>query len=107
MQTSTKKWLFIKISSVVLLPLKLWFMYNFSLIMLSDASMITSFLSNQPTKFIFSIFLIVFLFFFSLTLSEIFEDYIRGEKIKNVANKVLYIFVILLSLIVIISVYRF
>jgi succinate dehydrogenase / fumarate reductase membrane anchor subunit len=39
-----------------------------------------------------------------LTINEIFEDYIHNEKIKNVANKVLYIFAIVIPLITIMSI---
>jgi succinate dehydrogenase / fumarate reductase membrane anchor subunit len=39
-----------------------------------------------------------------LTITEIFEDYIHDEKIKNVANKALYIFAIIMPLITIISI---
>jgi succinate dehydrogenase / fumarate reductase membrane anchor subunit len=42
--------------------------------------------------------------FSSLTINEIFEDYIHNEKIKNVANKVLYIFAIVIPLITIMSI---
>ena len=107
MHTSTKKWLFIKLSSAVLLPLILWFILFFSSIILKDATLIIPFLSEQPVKLVFSVFLIVFFFFFSLTISEIFEDYLQSEKIKNVANKSLFLFAIVFSLIVIINVYKF
>ena len=46
-------------------------------------------------------------FFYSLTLSEIFEDYIGNEKIKNVANKFTYIFAIIISLITLLTIYTF
>jgi succinate dehydrogenase / fumarate reductase membrane anchor subunit len=45
--------------------------------------------------------MIVAFFYFSLSISEIFEDYIHDEKIKNVANKGLYIFAIVIPLITI------
>ena len=106
MNTSTKKWIFLKASSLVLLPLMMWFILNFSSIALSDPTEIISLLTSQPGKILFSVFLIVAFFFFSLTISEIFEDYMRNEKIKNVANKSLYIFAILFSIITIINIYK-
>ena len=106
MNNSTKKWLFLKASSLVLLPLMVWFILNFSSIVLSDPTEIILLLKSQPGKILFSVFLVVALFFFSLTISEIFEDYMSNEKIKNVANKFLYIFAILFSLFIIINIYK-
>ena len=106
MNNSTKKWIFLKASSLALLPLMIWFILNFSSIALSDPTKIISLLTSQPGKILFSVFLVVAFFFFSLTISEIFEDYMSNEKIKNVANKSLYIFAILFSLFVIINVYK-
>ena len=106
MNTSTKKWIFLKASSLVLLPLKMWFILNFSSIALGDPTEIISLLTSQPGKILFSVFLIVAFFFFSLTISEIFEDYMSNEKIKNVANKSLYIFAIIFSLFIIINIYK-
>ena len=106
MNSSTKKWIFLKASSLVLLPLMMWFILNFSSIALSDPTEIISLLTSQPSKILFSVFLVVAFFFFSLTISEIFEDYMTNEKIKNVANKSLYIFAILFSLFIIINIYK-
>ena len=106
MNSSTKKWVFLKASSLVLLPLMMWFILNFSSIALSDPTEIISLFTSQPGKILFSVFLVVAFFFFSLTISEIFEDYMSNEKIKNVANKSLYIFAIIFSLFIIINIYK-
>ncbi len=84
----------------------IWFILNFSSIVLSDPTEIILLLKSQPGKILFSVFLVVALFFFSLTISEIFEDYMSNEKFKNVANKFLYIFAILFSLFVVINIYK-
>ena len=84
----------------------MWFILKFSSIALSDPTEIISLLTSQPGKILFSVFLIVAFFFFSLTISEIFEDYMSNEKIKNVANKSLYIFAIIFSLFIIINIYK-
>ena len=102
MNSSTKKWLFLKASSLVLLPLMIWFILNFSSIVLSDPTEIILLLKSQPGKILFSVFLVVALFFFSLTISEIFEDYIKDDKIKSVANKLLYASAVAIPLITII-----
>jgi len=106
MHTSTKKWLFIKISSLILIPLMVWFLLNFVSIYNRDYTEILNFFSNQPTKILFSIFIVIAFFFSALTISEIFEDYLHVEKIKNVANKALYLFAITIPLITILSIYN-
>ncbi len=106
MNKSTKKWLFIKLSSLTLIPFMAWFIINFVSILNSDYNRLISFLSEQPSKVLFSIFVFLSLFFYSLTISEIFEDYMSNEKIKNVANKLVFIFAILLSLVTIITIYN-
>ena len=106
MNESTRKWLFIKFSSLFLIPLMAWFIMNFVSILNNDYNRLIAFLSEQPSKILFSIFVFLSLFFFSLTISEIFEDYVGNEKIKNVANKSVYIFAILLSLGTIITIYN-
>ena len=106
MNKSTKKWLFIKFSSFILIPFMAWFIINFVSILNNDYNRLISFLSEQPSKTLFSIFVFLSLFFYSLTISEIFEDYMGNEKIKNVANKLVYIFAILLFLGTIITIYN-
>jgi len=106
MNNSTKKWLLIKFSSLFLIPFMAWFIINFVAILGNDYTGIMIFLSEQPSKILFSIFVILSFFFYSLTISEIFEDYVSNEKIKNVANKFVYIFAILLSFGTIITIYN-
>ena len=42
------------------------------------------------------------IFFSALSISEVFEDYISNDKIKNVANKLLYISAVVIPLLTII-----
>ena len=106
MNKSTKKWLFIKYSSAILLPLMLWFIINLASIYNSNYTDLLIFFSNLPARILFSLFLIFSFFFSALTISEIFEDYIHDEKIKNVANKVMYIFAIVMPLLTIICIFK-
>ena len=106
MNKSTKKWLLIKLSSLMLIPFMAWFIINFVSILDNDYNRLISFLSENPSKILFSIFVFLSLFFYSLTISEIFEDYMGNKKIKNVANKLVYIFAILLSFGTIITIYK-
>ena len=106
MHASTKKWLFTKISSFILIPFMIWFIINFVSIYENDYQAVLIFFTPQPTKILFSIFIVIAFFFSALTISEIFEDYIKDQKIKNVANKVLNIFAIIMPLITITGIYN-
>jgi|TARA_B100001094_G_C17873821_1_gene643415 succinate dehydrogenase / fumarate reductase membrane anchor subunit len=102
MNSVTKKWIFLKISSIVLLPLMIWFIINFISIYDQNFKEILKFFSNPVNKFLFSIFIIFAYFFSSLSISEVFEDYISDEKTKNVANRLLFISAIIFPLLTII-----
>ena len=106
MHVSTKKWLFTKVSSSILIPFKIWFLLNFVSLYDKDYLEIASFFASQPSKILFSIFIVIAFFFSALTISEIFEDYVRDEKIKNVANKALVFFAIIIPLLTIIGLYN-
>jgi len=98
MISATKKWILLKVSSVILVPLMLWFLFN--LVSFYDKSYqeVLLFFTNQPTKFIFSLFIIFAYFYSALSISEVFEDYIHNKKLKNVANKLLYLSAIIVPL---------
>lgn len=98
MNLAAKKWIFLKISSVILLPLMFWFAVNFIAIYDSNYFELVEFFSNSVSKFLFSLFIIFAYFFSALSISEVFEDYIQDEKIKNAANKALNIFAIIIPL---------
>ena len=106
MHVSTKKWLFTKISSLILLPLMTWFIINFVSIYDGNYLQVAIFFTQQSSKIIFSIFIVFAFFFSALTISEVFEDYIQDEKIKNVANKILNIFAIVMPLITILGIFN-
>ena len=103
MINATKKWIFLKVSSVILIPLMIWFIFNLALIYDKEYFDVVSFFSTQPSKFLTSLLMIVAFFYSSLSISEIFEDYIHDEKIKNIANKALYTFSIIVPLIIIMA----
>ena len=106
MHNSTKKWLFLKFSSLILIPLMIWFIINLVSIYDLDYVEVVNFFTKQPSKILFSIFIVVAYFFSALTISEIFEDYIQDEKIKNVANKMLNFFAIIVPLLTIIGIFN-
>ena len=106
MINATKKWIFLKISGAILVPLMLWFLLN--LIAIYDQSYldVVSFFTNSTSKFLFNIFIINAYFFSALSVSEVFEDYITNDKIKNVTKKILYTSAVVIPLITIILVSR-
>ena len=106
MKSVTKKWILLKISSLILIPLMFWFIVNFVSIYDNDYQSILGFLTSQSSKFLISLFLIFSYFFSSLSISEVFEDYIHNEKIKNAANKALNIFAIVIPLFTIIVIFN-
>ena len=106
MINATKKWIFLKVSSIILIPLMVWFIINLVLIYDKDYIDIVNFFSTQPSKFLTSILMIVAFFYSSLSISEIFKDYIHDEKIKNVTTKALTIFAIIIPLITVIIIFN-
>ena len=102
MINATKKWIYLKISGAILIPLMLWFIINLIIIYDQEYTNIVNFFTSLKSKFLFSIFIINSYFFSALSISEVFEDYITNDKIKNVANKVLYISAVVIPLITII-----
>jgi succinate dehydrogenase / fumarate reductase membrane anchor subunit len=106
MNNVTKKWVLMRVSSVVLVPLMTWFILNLVSVFNKDYVDILNFFSNQPSKILVSLSLVFAYFFSALSISEVFEDYIQDEKIKNVANKTLNIFAIIIPLITIIIIFN-
>ena len=106
MNLAAKKWIFLKISSVILLPLMFWFAVNFIAIYDSNYFELVEFFSNSVSKFLFSLFIIFAYFFSALSISEVFEDYIESEKIKNVANKLLYLFAIIIPILTLLLLFK-
>ena len=99
---ATKKWIFLKISGALLIPLMLWFTLNLISIYDQGYNEVMIFFTSSSSKFLFSVFIIDAYFFSALSISEVFEDYIQNDKIKNVANKLLYTSAVAIPIITII-----
>ena len=106
MNLATKKWIFLKVSSIILLPLMLWFIVNFIAIYDQSYSEVLKFFTNSTTKFLFGLFIVFAYFFSALSISEVFEDYISNDKIKNVANRLLFLSAMIIPLITIIFLFN-
>ena len=103
---ATKKWIFLKVSGALLIPLMLWFTLNLIAIYDKGYLDVINFFTNSSSKFLFSLFIIDAYFFSALSISEVFEDYIQNEQIKNVANKLLYASAVAIPIITIILISR-
>jgi len=106
MNSVTKKWMFMKISSAILIPLMIWFILSLVSIFDKDYIEVVNFFTTHSSRVLFSLMLVFAYFFSALSISEVFEDYIQDEKIKNAANKVLNIFAIIIPLITIIIIFN-
>tara|TARA_B100000609_G_scaffold112896_1_gene89733 strand:- start:146 stop:469 length:324 start_codon:yes stop_codon:yes gene_type:complete len=106
MINATKKWLFLKFSGALLVPLMIWFIINLIAIYDKDLISLINFFNNSNSKLLFSIFIINAYFFSALSISEVFEDYIKNNKIKNVANRLLYVSAVVIPSITIILILR-
>ena len=96
---ATRKWLTIKISSGLLIPFMTWFIINLVSALDANNSQLIDFASSISTKILMSIFIILAFTFYTLTISEVFEDYIDNFKIKNAANRLLVLFSIIITLV--------
>ena len=102
MISATRKWIFLKVSGALLVPLMIWFILNLIMIYDEEYLKLIDFFTKPFSKFLFSIFIINAYFFSALSISEVFEDYIKNDKIKSVANKLLYASAVVIPLITII-----
>ena len=98
----TRKWILHRISAVILAPLYVWF--YFSLILLSTKNYSEAIYFFKNPLFVILTILVFFVGFFhaKISLSEIFEDYIHNEKIKDVANILSLILSIIIPIIILI-----
>ena len=106
MNLATKKWIFLKISSIIIIPLMFWFIINFVSIYDRSYFEVLKFFTNSTNKFLFSLFIIFTYFFSALSISEVFEDYIDDDKIKKVANRLLFFSAIIIPLLTIIFLFN-
>ena len=77
MINATKKWIFLKISSAVLIPLMLWFLFNLVSFYDKSYNEVFSFFTEQPSKFLFSLFIIFAYFYSALSISGFLKTILR------------------------------
>ena len=86
MINATKKWIFLKISSILLTPLMLWFAISLASFYDKNYDEVLLFFTEQPSKLLFSLMVIFAYFYSALSISEVFEDYIHVESTKKLLN---------------------
>ena len=98
----TRKWIFHRVSAVILAPLFVWF--YFSLILLSEKNYQEAIIFFENPLFKILVITLFFIGFFhaKISLNEIFEDYIHNKKIKDVANILTLISSIIIPVIILI-----
>ena len=101
---ATKKWLFQKISSVIMVPFMIWFLMNIVTIFNGSYDEVVNFFTSQPSKILFSIFIVSMFFYSALSISEIFEDYLKQEKLKKYANLGVFLSSLIIPLFTIITI---
>ena len=100
--SETLKWILHRVSGIILAPLYVWLF--FSLISLSTKNYLEAIYFFKNPLFSILTIIIFFVSFFhaKISLSEIFEDYIHNQKIKNVANILTLILSIIVPVIILI-----
>ena len=91
MTNATRKWIFLKVSSLLMVPFMIWFLIKFVSIYDGNYQKIVEFFSTYPSTIIFSIFIVITFFHSALSISEIFEDYIDNKKTRKFANSMVYL----------------
>ena len=105
---ASRKWIFQRISALITAPLIVWFLLSLISLSTSDYNSVVIFFSKPLFLSLTVILLIAGFFHAKIGLSEIFEDYIQDEKIKNVANLLTFILSIIIpSITIILLLYKF
>ena len=106
MTNATRKWIFLKVSSLLMVPFMIWFLIKFVSIYDENYQKIVEFFSTQPSTIIFSIFIVITFFHSALSISEIFDDYIDNKKTRKFANIMVYLSSFIIPAITIITLIR-
>ena len=105
---ASQKWILQRISALVIAPIIVWFLISLISLSSKDYSAVINFFTKPLFLFLTIILLIVGFFHAKIGLSEIFEDYIQDEKIKNVTNLLtLLLSIVIPSITIILLLYKF
>ena len=98
----TRKWILHRVSAIVLAPLYVWLFFSIISLSNKNYSEAISFFGDPLFKILTIVLFFIAFFHARISLSEIFEDYIHNQKIKDVANLLALILSILIPLIILI-----
>ena len=98
----TRKWIFHRVSAIILAPLYVWFFFSLISLSTKNYSEAIYFFTNPLFKILTIMLFFVAFFHARISLSEIFEDYIHNQKIKDVANILTLILSIIIPVIILI-----
>ena len=98
----TQKWILHRISAIILAPLYVWLYFSFLSLSTKNYSEAIYFFKNPLFEILTITLFFVGFFHVKISLSEIFEDYIHSQKIKNVANILALILSIIIPVIILI-----
>ncbi len=82
----TRKWILHRISAIILAPLYFWLYFSVISLSTKKYSEAIYFFKNPLFEILTIMVFFVGFFHAKISLSEIFEDYIHNQKIKDVAN---------------------
>ena len=105
---ATRKWIMQRASALIVAPLIVWFLLSLITLSTGDYNSVINFFS-KPLFLILTIILLITGFFHAkIGISELFEDYIQNEKIKNATNLLVLLLSIIIPLItIILLLYKF
>ena len=105
---ASRKWILQRISALLVAPLIIWFCVSLISLSTSTYDNVMNFFGNTVFSYFTIILLVGGFFHAKIGLNEIFEDYIKNEKIKNVANLLtLLLSIIIPSITIILLLYKF
>jgi len=99
---ASRKWIFQRISALIVAPLIIWFLISLISLSTGDYNSVIIFFNRPLFLFLTIILLIAGFFHAKIGLNEIYEDYIQNEKIKNAANLLTFLLSIIVPLVTII-----
>ena len=105
---ASRKWIMQRASALIVAPLIVWFLLSLITLSTGDYNSVINFFS-KPLFLILTIILLITGFFHAkIGLSEIVEDYIQNERIKNAVNLLgLLLSIIIPSITIILLLYKF
>ena len=105
---ASHKWIMQRASALIVAPLIVWFLLSLITLSTGDYNSVVNFFSKPLFLSLTIILLISGFFHAKIGLSEIIDDYIHNEKIKNVANLLgLLLSIIVPSITIILLLYKF